>query len=261
VKGDTMTRVSRWIGLIVACGIAAPSLDVRAQPRRVPAPTSRGFTVKSILGINPSNDQVRLGESANWHDAFGKCNVDAPNQPPLRVGGPRMVKTKEKRSTGTVELTTLEMDFECGAAAQLDAFSQPVTCPTIEQLSKMLGNDLIAAAPAESTWATPETLKCLPIKIPQPAWFVIGDVQKTSPDRFASVFLAVDASSHKIIASASQEVGIFGCQYDGLAIDKAAGSTMSVRMKETCLAHGGHTDERKLAADILPPKITLRPMK
>jgi hypothetical protein len=79
------------------------------------------FTVKSILGVSPSPDQVRLGESDVWSNAFGKCKaafgVDQP-KPPLRVGEPRMVKSKDKRTSGEVEITTMELDFQCGLPAK-----------------------------------------------------------------------------------------------------------------------------------------------
>jgi hypothetical protein len=98
--------------VLVVAAIAAPARADSPSPAKASFKpiVPEVFTVKSILGINPSADRKRLGESGAWKDAFAHCR----DQPPLRVSDPRYVTSKQKTATGTADVITLELDFQCG---------------------------------------------------------------------------------------------------------------------------------------------------
>ena len=121
---------SRWVHVmcVALLGVSAAHADPK------PVATTGMFTVKSILGTSPTKDQVRVGEAANWKMAFGKCPESA-HQPPLRIGDPR--------TTVKDNVSTLEMDFECGSCGG-------GTCPAAQYCVEMTTATAVVHATCEA---------------------------------------------------------------------------------------------------------------
>ena len=137
----------RWM---IAAVIAIP-MTASADPK----PTVGVFTVKSILGVNPSKDQLRIGESNNWRNAFGKC-PESQHQPPLRVG--------DSRTTTAKGTTTLEMDFECGSCGGATCPSNQVCVETVAGASVQKSCEVKVPVRAGYTCAAPveQHVRCTP---------------------------------------------------------------------------------------------------
>jgi hypothetical protein len=149
----------------------------RADPA-APAKPLGVFTVKSRLGVNPTADQIRIGESSNWRLAFARC-PQSSHQPPLRVGDPRRTITKEARGPvgDRVDVTTLEMDFECGGCGgatcpsnlycvertSLPGIDAPVTSTGCE--TKPLETRTSVCKPAPAYTEADQHLRCSPLSV------------------------------------------------------------------------------------------------
>jgi hypothetical protein len=140
-----MRHVSWMCPYLIALGLALPIATRADAPAKPPQPAVGVFTVKAIVGINPTKDQIRAGESGDWKLAFAKC-PEADHQPPLRVGDSRLTTTKEKQgpSGALVDVTTLEMDFECGSCGGK-------TCPYPQYCVETAGTASCEAALPSST--------------------------------------------------------------------------------------------------------------
>jgi len=140
--------------------------------------------------------------------------------------------------------------------------SEPaISCPSNARLVAAAGSMMLSKAPSGALWKEPAIELCTPIKLPTPAWYVVGDVVQDSPMfRTERFHLVIDARAWRLLAISepAQRSTHQVCDAVQLASVEDHGESQSaVVTRERCVDKMEQAHVATYRATISPPQITV----